>query len=209
MRAICKTSSGNSFYYALCWLLQLYDCRQTLRSKTELGSEPSILISSRWEFGMSMLLHRTGPYSMVTLITTGYGDLLAETPRKMLFYILYMLFNHGLTSYLIGNITNLVLHRSCCPANFRDNVAAATEFARRNQLPPDIQDQIQSHMCLKFKTERFKHSRGYLRQFVAGSRIFYSIPFFNKSIFSMGQHKTFFTRWLHKWRRSGTLQEKM
>lgn len=94
-------------------------------------------------------------WSIVTLTTTGYGDLHAENPREMLFHMLYMLFNLGLTSYLIGNMTNLLLHWSCSTANFRDSVAAATEFARRNQLPADIQDQILSHMCLKFKTEGF------------------------------------------------------
>lgn len=49
-------------------------------------------------------------WSIVTLTTTGYGDLHAENTREMLFDIFYMLFNLGLTSYLIGNMTNLVVH---------------------------------------------------------------------------------------------------
>ncbi|KAK4349376.1 hypothetical protein RND71_032131 [Anisodus tanguticus] len=48
-------------------------------------------------------------WSIVTLTTTGYGDLHAENPREMLFDIFYMLFNLGLTSYIIGNMTNLVV----------------------------------------------------------------------------------------------------
>lgn len=48
-------------------------------------------------------------WSITTLTTTGYGDLHAENPREMLFDIVYMLFNLGLTSYLIGNMTNLVV----------------------------------------------------------------------------------------------------
>ncbi|XP_057797729.1 potassium channel KAT3-like [Salvia miltiorrhiza] len=98
-------------------------------------------------------------WSIVTLTTTGYGDLHAENPREMLFDILYMLFNLGLTSYLIGNMTNLVLHWSCCTAHFRDSIGAASEFVKRNQLPPDIKDQILSHMCLKFKTEGLKQQQ--------------------------------------------------
>ena len=38
----------------------------------------------------------------------------------------------------------------------RDTVRAASEFASRNQLPPNIQDQMLSHICLKFKTEGLK-----------------------------------------------------
>lgn len=95
-------------------------------------------------------------WSIVTLTTTGYGDLHAENPREMLFDIFYMLFNLGLTAYLIGNMTNLVVHWTSRTRNFRDKVRAASEFAKRNQLPSHIQDQILSHICLDFKTKGLK-----------------------------------------------------
>ncbi|KAJ4703853.1 Potassium channel like [Melia azedarach] len=95
-------------------------------------------------------------WSITTLTTTGYGDLHAENTREMLFDIFYMLFNLGLTSYIIGNMTNLVVHWTSRTRNFRDTVRAASEFATRNQLPPRIQDQMLSHICLKFKTEGLK-----------------------------------------------------
>ncbi|KAF2305422.1 hypothetical protein GH714_005138 [Hevea brasiliensis] len=56
--------------------------------------------------------------SITTLTTTGYGDLHAENPREMLFDIFYMLFNLGLTAYLIGNMTNLVVHWTSRTRNF-------------------------------------------------------------------------------------------
>nr|CAC87141.1 K+ channel protein [Populus tremula x Populus tremuloides] len=95
-------------------------------------------------------------WSTTTLTTTGYGDLHAENPREMLFDIFYMLFNLGLTSYLIGNMTNLVVHWISRTRNFRETVRAASEFAARNQLPPRTQEQMLSHICLKFKTEGLK-----------------------------------------------------
>ncbi|XP_022879617.1 potassium channel KAT3-like isoform X2 [Olea europaea var. sylvestris] len=95
-------------------------------------------------------------WSIVTLTTTGYGDLHAENPREMLFYIFYMLLNLGLTAYLIGNMTNLVVHWSSHTRNFRDTIRAASEFTKRNQLPQHIQDKILSHICLKFKREGLK-----------------------------------------------------
>ncbi|KAH0705831.1 hypothetical protein KY289_010907 [Solanum tuberosum] len=39
-----------------------------------------------------------------------------------------------------------------------DNVEVAQEFAKRNQLSPRIQDQILSHICLKFKTESLQQN---------------------------------------------------
>lgn len=49
-------------------------------------------------------------WSITTLTTVGYGDLHAQNEREMIFVICYMLFNLGLTAYLIGNMTNLVVH---------------------------------------------------------------------------------------------------
>jgi hypothetical protein len=57
-------------------------------------------------------------WSIVTLTTTGYGDLHAENTIEMLFDITYMLFNLGLTAYIIGNMTNLVVHWTSRTQNF-------------------------------------------------------------------------------------------
>ncbi|XP_039808606.1 potassium channel KAT2-like isoform X2 [Panicum virgatum] len=95
-------------------------------------------------------------WSITTLTTTGYGDLHAENPREMLFSACYMLFNLGLTAYIIGNMTNLVVQGSCRTRNFRDTVHAASQFAARNQLPKHIRDEMLAHICLRYKTEGLK-----------------------------------------------------
>ncbi|KAK9696962.1 hypothetical protein RND81_08G006800 [Saponaria officinalis] len=120
--------------------------------KTWIGAEyPNFKQQSVWKRYIASIY-----WSIVTLTTTGYGDLHAENTIEMVFDIVYMLFNLGLTSYLIGNMTNLVVHWTSRTRSFRDNVRACTEFAARNQLPPKIQDQMLSHICLKFKTEGMK-----------------------------------------------------
>ncbi|KAG0464103.1 hypothetical protein HPP92_020172 [Vanilla planifolia] len=92
-------------------------------------------------------------WSITTLTTVGYGDLHAENSSEMIFDILYMLFNLGLTSYLIGNMTNLVVHGTSRTRKFRDTIQAASGFAQRNQLPPRLQEQMLAHLCLKFRTD--------------------------------------------------------
>lgn len=49
-------------------------------------------------------------WSIVTLTTVGYGDLHAMNDTEKVFTIFYMLFNIGLTAYLIGNMTILIVH---------------------------------------------------------------------------------------------------
>ncbi|XXG47652.1 hypothetical protein AAC387_Pa02g2262 [Persea americana] len=92
-------------------------------------------------------------WSITTLSTTGYGDLHSQNTGEMMFNIFYMLFDLGLTSYLIGNMTNLVVHGTSRTMQFRDTIQAASSFARRNQLPIRLQDQMLAHLCLKFRTD--------------------------------------------------------
>lgn len=71
--------------------------------------------SSQPEFHQSSLGHRyvTSMYwSMTTVTTTGYGDLHPVNPGEMIFDTFFMLFNLGLSSYLIGNMTNLIVHNT-------------------------------------------------------------------------------------------------
>lgn len=92
-------------------------------------------------------------WSITTLTTVGYGDLHPVNQREMIFDIFYMLFNLGLTAYLIGNMTNLVVHGTSRTRRFRDTIQAASSFAQRNQLPVRLQDQMLAHLCLKFRTD--------------------------------------------------------
>ena len=57
-------------------------------------------------------------WSITTLTTVGYGDMHAVNTGEMVFTTLYMLFNLGLTAYLIGNMTNLVVHSTSRTRDF-------------------------------------------------------------------------------------------
>nr|KAJ0217263.1 hypothetical protein LSAT_V11C300112070 [Lactuca sativa] len=107
-------------------------------------------------------------WSIVTLTTVGYGDLHAVNPGEKVFNIFYMLFNIGLTSYLIGNMTNLIVHsavktfmmnRSNCDLTNvrfdvlkRDSINEILRYASKNRLPEGLKEQMLAHMQLKFKT---------------------------------------------------------
>lgn len=73
-------------------------------------------------------------WSMTTLTTTGYGDLHAENTGEMLFDIFYMLFDLALTSYIIGNMTNLIVHGTSRTRNFVRVVIIYIWFTMRKKL---------------------------------------------------------------------------
>ncbi|GJW47034.1 potassium channel KAT3 [Tanacetum coccineum] len=91
-------------------------------------------------------------WSIVTLTTTGYGDLHAVNPGEKVFNIFYMLFNIGLTSYLIGNMTNLVVHSAVRTFVMRDSINEILRYASKNRLPEGLKEQMLAHLQLKFKT---------------------------------------------------------
>ncbi|KAL8158701.1 hypothetical protein V2J09_000238 [Rumex salicifolius] len=92
-------------------------------------------------------------WAITTLSTVGYGDLHPVNKYEMLFDIFYMLFNLGLTAYLIGNMTNLVAHASVRTRKYRESIQAASSFATRHQLPFRLQEQMLAHICLKYRTD--------------------------------------------------------
>uniref|UniRef100_J3MIY7 Potassium channel n=1 Tax=Oryza brachyantha TaxID=4533 RepID=J3MIY7_ORYBR len=119
-------------------------------------------------------------WSITTLSTVGYGDMHAENSGEMIFTTVYMLFNLGLTAYIIGNMTNLVVHGTSRTRKFRDMIQAATSFAQRHQLPKRLQEQMVSHLSLKFRT----NSEGLQQQ-----ETFEALP---KAIRSSISHHLFF-----------------
>ncbi|KAF5748236.1 potassium channel KAT3 [Tripterygium wilfordii] len=91
-------------------------------------------------------------WSIVTLTTVGYGDLHAVNTGEKTFNMLYMLFNIGLTAYVIGNMTNLVVHSAVRTFAMRDAINEMLQYVSKNRLPESLREQMLAHMQLKFKT---------------------------------------------------------
>ncbi|XP_011019695.1 PREDICTED: potassium channel KAT3-like isoform X2 [Populus euphratica] len=91
-------------------------------------------------------------WSIVTLTTVGYGDLHAENTGEKVFNMFYMLFNIGLTAYIIGNMTNLVVRSAVHTFAMRNAIDQILRYASKNRLPEGLKKQMLEHMQLKFKT---------------------------------------------------------
>ncbi|XP_010910948.1 potassium channel AKT2 [Elaeis guineensis] len=119
------------------------------QGKTWIGAvNPNFREASLWTRYISALY-----WSTTTMTTVGYGDLHAVNTEEMVFNIFYMLFNLGLTAYLIGNMTNLVVEGTRRTMEFRNSIQAASNFVCRNHLPPRLKQQILAYMCLRFRAE--------------------------------------------------------
>ncbi|CAL4947750.1 unnamed protein product [Urochloa decumbens] len=116
------------------------------KGQTWLGSQvPGFADRSVW-VGYTYAVY----WSITTLATVGYGDLHAVNPGEMAFATCYMLFNLGLTSYIIGNMTNLVVHAATNTFGMRDTLRRVSEFGSATGLPPELREQMMASAQLRF-----------------------------------------------------------
>ncbi|KAM7459412.1 hypothetical protein LguiA_036406 [Lonicera macranthoides] len=147
-KLICVTlfavHSAGCFYYWLAF-------HHKISNKTWVGADDAIGENfknrSIW-LGYTYSMY----WSIVTLTTVGYGDLHAANTGEKVFNIFYMLFNIGLTAYIIGNMTNLVVHSAVRTFAMRDAINEILRYASKNRLPEGLKEQMLAHMQLKFKT---------------------------------------------------------
>lgn len=91
-------------------------------------------------------------WSITTLTTVGYGDLHAVNTHEMIFLTFYMLFNLGLTAYLIGNMTTLVVHIT---SRTRQFVSVYIVFLVLKSI---INYKLYSYYCLSVNSEGYHPS---------------------------------------------------
>ncbi|XP_064947913.1 potassium channel KAT4-like isoform X3 [Musa acuminata AAA Group] len=145
VKLICVTlfavHSSACVYY---WMAIHY----RVKEKTWIGSLiPDFQERSIW-LGYTYAVY----WSITTLTTVGYGDLHAWNTGEKVFTIFLMLFNIGLTAYLIGNMTNLIVHAATRTFLMRDTIHRVSRFASKHRLPDGLREQTMAHLQLRFKT---------------------------------------------------------
>ncbi|CAN1218553.1 Potassium channel KAT3 [Linum perenne] len=137
--------SAGCFYYWLAY-------HHPVQDETWIGTEVDNFKERSIWLGYTYSLY----WSIVTLTTVGYGDLHAVNTGEKIFNMIYMLFNIGLTAYLIGNMTNLVVHSAVRTFAMRDAINEILRYGTKNRLPEGLKEQMLAHMQLKFKTAELK-----------------------------------------------------
>nr|XP_016460110.1 PREDICTED: potassium channel KAT3-like isoform X3 [Nicotiana tabacum] len=151
-KLICVTlfavHSAGCFYF---WLATRYHNADS----TWIGTNvPNFKTRSIW-LGYTYSMY----WSITTLATVGYGDLHAVNTEEKIFTIFYMLFNIGLTAYLIGNMTNLIVHTAVRTFAMRDAINKILSYTSKNRLPEGLKEQMLAHLTLKFKTAELQQEQ--------------------------------------------------
>lgn len=89
-------------------------------------------------------------WSVVTLSTTGYGDIHAYNPVEAGLITFWLLFVFFFTAYIIGSITLLVVKGDERMGKYREDMRALQCYATLHGLPPKLRDSMQRHLKLHF-----------------------------------------------------------
>ncbi|KAI5403650.1 potassium channel AKT1 isoform X2 [Lathyrus oleraceus] len=135
-------------HFAACIYFFIADNYVEDRSKTWLGLVSDVDNQSTVNLYITSLY-----WSIATLSSVGYGDLHPVNTREMIYCFLYCIVNVGFGSYLIGNMSNLVVNSTTRTMKYRDTVQAATKFAHRNRVPVHLEEQMLSHLLMKYRTD--------------------------------------------------------
>ncbi|TVU27554.1 hypothetical protein EJB05_25575, partial [Eragrostis curvula] len=104
-------------------------------------------------------------WSVATLTTVGYGDLHPVNPFEMTFAVFYVLFNMGLGSYIVGNMTNLVVQGATAALSLRDTLQGLNMFGAVNRLPEALTEKMAASAELSFDTaEQHLHQQQILSE---------------------------------------------
>ncbi|KAH9309858.1 hypothetical protein KI387_037769 [Taxus chinensis] len=145
-----------SIHFAGCFFYLLASRNKLDPENTWIGSSisPNFKEMSVWDRYVVAIY-----WSITTLSSVGYGDIHPKNTQEMIFATVYMMFNLGLTAYLLGNMTNLIVEESSRTRRFRNMIRNASHCASRNQLPEILQNQIIDYLSLKFRTEEYNQQR--------------------------------------------------
>ncbi|KAI3855035.1 hypothetical protein MKX03_018429 [Papaver bracteatum] len=125
------------------WMAIHYHDKHKTWLGAQIGNFEDISIWKRYTYSLY--------WTITTLTTVGYGDLHAVNTTEKIANTFFMFFNIGLTAYLIGNMTNLIVRRAIGTFAMRDEEHHIERFASTNRLPETLQEQMLAHIHHKYE----------------------------------------------------------
>ena len=90
-------------------------------------------------------------WSLTTISTVGYGDIVPQNMVEKAYAIFTMLTGFAFFSLLIGQIANLLNRRDPANQHYLENIERLSQFMRYRPLPPELQEGIQEYYQYKWQ----------------------------------------------------------
>ncbi|HED10566.1 MAG TPA: cyclic nucleotide-binding domain-containing protein [Caldithrix abyssi] len=96
-------------------------------------------------------------WSVVTLTTVGYGDIVPTNNLETLYSMMVMIVGVGVYGYVIGNVTHILASRDPAKVAFQNNMEQLKAFVRYRDLPHELQNKIRDYYAYLWQ-KRMGHS---------------------------------------------------
>eukprot|EP00873_Tetraselmis_striata_P012096 jgi/Tetstr1/432360/TSEL_021757.t1 len=84
-------------------------------------------------------------WSLVTMSTIGYGDILPSTKTERVFTILAMIFGTSVFAYVVGSVCGIVANLDKRSTEFYELMDQLSQFGKENQIERDLQDRLKAY----------------------------------------------------------------
>lgn len=185
-------------------LLKLLKVRKTLHKLGGQKINPSILRLILLVFWILMAAHiigcawilmtgnpdRLNPFDLyvrafywttTTLTTIGYGDILPNTTKQIIFVIFIEFLGAGMYGLIIGNIANLIAHIDIAKTQHTEKMEKLNTFLRYRDIPQDLSRKINSYFDYLWQTRRGYDESSVLAELPSSLKTWVSL-FLNKDI---------------------------
>ncbi len=96
-------------------------------------------------------------WSVVTLTTVGYGDIVPTNNLETLYSMMVMIVGVGVYGYVIGNVAHILASRDPAKVAFQNNMEQLKAFVRYRDLPDELQYKIRDYYAYLWQ-KRMGHS---------------------------------------------------
>jgi voltage-gated potassium channel len=90
-------------------------------------------------------------WSVTTLTTVGYGDIIPKNNAQKLYAVLTMILGISFFGYLIGNIASILSKKDPADMHFLENIEKLSISVKYRSIPPDLQKRIYDYYTYIWK----------------------------------------------------------
>lgn len=95
-------------------------------------------------------------FSLVTVTTVGYGDILPDTPAEKQFVILCIITGAFLYAYVIGDFTLLLTNLSQERDEYDSKMRSVNDLLSYIEAPPELRQKVQNYYDFKYRNKEGK-----------------------------------------------------
>jgi len=120
------------------------------------------------EYGMWSIYLAGFYYSVMTLTTIGYGDVVPRTDAERIYTIIIMFLGGAVYAYAVGSVCSIVANMDPLRNDFKNDMDDMNDYMVASKLPRELRDRLRRYMHFAYEKRRVEHQRQLLDELSPG-----------------------------------------